>query len=101
MPQRKVSFILPTTYENGETIPADKAAKLVTHVYVDDVEVGASVPGASQWVGDVPQEQGQSLTFSCRCEVDGVADDLSPESAEVVFALPFLQTSPPTGLSIS
>ena len=98
MASRNATWVLPTTYSNGEAIlPADQV-KIVTHVLMDGVEVGVSSPGASSWDGEIVMVQGQSYTFKATCELDGQTSLPSPE---VVFTVPFVPTNPPTGLTIS
>ncbi len=101
MAQRTVYWELPTTYSNGTAIPPEIIAKLVTHIFRDDVEVGVSDPGATSMVVTVDEIPGDTDAYYGRCEVDGVADDLSAPSEVVVLTIPFLVVSPPTGLRIS
>jgi hypothetical protein len=101
MAQRKVEWTLPTTYSDGSAIPAEVAAKLVTHIYRDAVEVGVSAPGATEAVIEVAEVPGQSYVYTGRCEVDGIDDPLSAPSEVALFTAPFLVAGPPTGLRIS
>lgn len=95
---RKVSWVLPTTYTDGTSTDQ---GKIITHIFVDGVEVGASDPGATEWQGEVAGAEGATLRFSAACEMDGVADDMGPFSPEVIYNVPFRRVSPPTGLTIS
>lgn len=101
MATRTAHWALPTTYSDGSAIPADVLAKLVTHVYRDGVEVAASAPGATEVSFSVDEAQGQSYSYTAKCEVDGVPDDLSAASEVYVYVVPFVPTNPPTGLRIS
>lgn len=101
MATRKATWILPTTYNDGSAIPPETLAKLVTHIYRDGGEVAASAPGATEVSFQVDEAQGQSYSYTGRCEVDGVQDDLSAASEVVVLTVPFVPTNPPTGLRIS
>ncbi len=101
MANRKATWILPTTYSDGSAIPADVQSKLVTHIYRDGVEVAASAPGATEVSFQVDEVQGQSYSYTGRCEVDGVPDELSAASEVYVYTVPFVPANPPTGLSIS
>jgi len=93
-------WTLPTTYTDGNPIPA--GTPLVTHLFMDGVEVAVSPPGATDMDFDVVLEPGKSYTFSAKCEVDGVPDDLSaPSDPPFVFVVPFQVVNPPVGLSIS
>lgn len=96
MATRKVQWELPTTYTDGTAI-ADKSA-IVTHIFVDGVEVGVSSPGATEWVGEVPSSPGQTLVFTAACELAG---QMSAQAEGVAFQIPFLVPNPPTGLRIS
>jgi hypothetical protein len=55
MAQRTVYWELPSTYNNGTAIPPEIIAKLVTHIFRDDVEVGVSAPGATEMVVTVDE----------------------------------------------
>lgn len=99
MATRTVNWVLPTTYVDGSAIT--DPSKLITHVFADGVEVGASLPGASSWTGDVPSVPGQVIRFTAACEMDGVPDDLGPSTPEVVFAVPFPMAGRPTIASIT
>ena len=96
MATRKVEWALPTTYTNGTAI-ADQS-QIVTHIFVDGVEVGVSAPGASEWTGEVPSSPGQSLVFTAACELAG---QMSAQAEGVAFQIPFQVPNPPTGLRIS
>jgi hypothetical protein len=98
MASRGANWVLPTTYTNGEAIlPADQA-KIVTHIFMDGVEVGVSSPGATQWDGEIDMVQGQSYKFTATCEINGLFSVASPE---VTFTVPFFPPNPPTNLAIS
>lgn len=101
MAQRTVYWELPSTYSNGTAIPPEVQAKLVTHIYRDGREVAISAPGATTVSFAVDEVQGQAYSYTARCEVDGVPDDLSAASEVVVYTVPFVATNPPTGLHIS
>jgi len=96
MATRNVKWTLPTTYTDGSAI-ADQS-QLITHIFVDGVEVGVSSPGASEWTGEVPSSPGQTLVFTAACELAG---QMSAQAEGVVFKIPFLAVNPPTGLRIS
>lgn len=101
MAQHTVYWSLPTAYSNGEAIPPEVQAKLVTHIYRDGMEVGVSAPGATEASIIVDDVAGQSYSYMAKCEVDGIPDDLSAPSEVVTLTIPFLQVNPPTGLRIS
>lgn len=101
MATRKAEWTLPTAYSNGVPISPEAAAKLITHVYRDGVEVAASAPGATSVEFEVEEVPGQSYAYTAKSEVDGVADDLSGPSEVVLLAVPFLVVNPPTNLAVS
>ena len=101
MAQRTVYWELPSTYSNGTAIPPEIIAKLVTHIFRDDVEVGVSAPGATEMVVEVAEVPGDTDAYYGRCEVDGINDPMSAPSEVVVLTIPFLAVNPPTGLRIS
>jgi len=95
---RTVSWELPTAYSNGGTLDQ---SKVVTHIFVDGIEVGVSDPGATSWQGEVAGAEGATLRFQASCEMDGVADDMGAMSPEVIFNVPFRVVGVPTIVSIS
>jgi hypothetical protein len=92
-------WTLPTTYADGSIIPS--GSLLVTHIFLDGVEVGVSSPGAVEMDFDVVLEPGKSYEFTGKCEVSGVPDALSAPSDPFVYFVPFPVVSPPSGLSFA
>lgn len=94
------SWVLPTTYTNGDPIPP--GTPIVTHIYLDGVEVAVSKPGETSVQFTAGLVPGESYNATAKCEVEGVEDELSaPSDPPFVFVVPFLIANPPTGLSIT
>ena len=98
MAARSATWTLPTTYANGDPITTEDQALIVTHIFMDGAEIGASKPGESTWTGDVVMVQGQTYHFTATCEING---QFSVASPEVTFEVPFFPPNPPTGLAIT
>jgi hypothetical protein len=91
---------LPTTYENGDIILS--GAPIVTHIFMDGVEVAVSPPGATSMDFPIVLEPGKAYSFTAKCEIDGIDDELSaPSDPPFVYVVPFLVVSPPSGLSFA
>ena len=95
---RTATWKLPTTYSDGTVIPPGNVARIVTHLYMDGVEIGVSTMGAATWSGEIAMVMGQTYNFTAACTLDGQTSLPSPE---VAFTVPFVHTNPPTSLIIS
>lgn len=78
-----ITWTQESTYaKSGAIVPAEKMATVVTHLYADGVEFAAVSGGATKWSGTLPQEAGQSKTYTAIAVLDGVP---SATSAPTVF----------------
>jgi hypothetical protein len=92
----QITWPAPTTYINGDAVPAAKSAEVTYHLYADGVEF-ASVPnGATEWIGTLPQRPGEVKDYTCAAELDGA---MSEQSNPVTFAY-FLPLNKPGSVTI-